>query len=115
VENIPAEWAVEMTCLLGRDGPTPHPRIRHFDDKVLGLIYTIKGFEIAASKAALSGELNDILLALNLNPLIHSDKDAEKLARDMLLANQQWLPRFAGNSILQTVRGYAKTVNRQCG
>lgn len=95
VENIPAEWAVEMTCLLGRDGATPHPRIRHFDDKVLGLIYTIKGFEIAASKAALSGELNDILLALNLNPLIHSDKDAEKLARDMLLANQQWLPRFA--------------------
>ena len=95
VENIPAQWAVEMTCLLGREGATPHPRITHFDDKVLGLIYTIKGFEIAASNAALSGELNDILLALNLNPLIHSDKDAEKLARDMLLANQKWLPRFA--------------------
>lgn len=95
VENIPSEWAVEMTCLLGRDGATPHPRITRFDDKVLGLVYTIKGFEIAASQAALSGELNDILLALNLNPLIHSDKDAEKLARDMLLANQQWLPRFA--------------------
>ena len=95
VENIPPEWAVEMTCLLGRDGATPHPRITRFDDKVLGLVYTIKGFEIAASQAALSGELNDILLALNLNPLIHSDKDAEKLARDMLLANQQWLPRFA--------------------
>ncbi|STJ18954.1 6-phospho-beta-glucosidase [Escherichia coli] len=39
-----------MTCTLGRDGATPHPRITHFDDKVMGLIHTIKGFEIAASK-----------------------------------------------------------------
>ncbi len=96
VDNIPADWAVEMTCLLGKNGATPHPRITHFDEKVLGLIYTIKGFEIAASKAALSGEINDVLLALNLNPLIHSDKDAEKLAHEMILANQQWLPQFAG-------------------
>lgn len=94
VDNIPADWAVEMTCLLGKNGAIPHPRITHFNENVLGLIYTIKGFEIAASKAALSGELNDVLLALNLNPLIHSDKDAEKLAREMLLANRQWLPRF---------------------
>ena len=95
VDNIPAGWAVEMSCLLGKEGAKPLPRITHFDEKVLGLIYTIKGFEIAASKAALSGEMNDVLLALNLNPLIHSDKDAEKLAREMILANQQWLPRFA--------------------
>lgn len=95
VDNIPADWAVEMTCLLGKNGAIPHPRITHFNENVLGLIYTIKGFEIAASKAALSGELNDVLLALNLNPLIHSDKDAENLAREMLLANRQWLPRFA--------------------
>ena len=62
---------------------------------MLGLIYTIKGFEIAASEAALSGKLNDVLLALNLSPLIHSDKDAEKLARDMLLAHEALLPNFA--------------------
>ncbi len=44
VENIPADWAVEMTCILGRNGATPHPRITRFDEKVLGLIHTIKGF-----------------------------------------------------------------------
>jgi len=96
IDNIPADWSVEMTCILGRDGAKPHPRLTHFDEKVLGLIYTIKGFEIAASQAAVSGELNDVLLALNLSPLIHSDMDAEKLARDMLIAHQKWLPRFAG-------------------
>lgn len=95
IDNIPADWAIEMTCTVGRDGAKPSSRITHFDEKVLGLIYTIKGFEIAASEAALSGELNDVLLALNLSPLIHSDKDAEKLARDLLLAHEALLPNFA--------------------
>ncbi|SEK29477.1 6-phospho-beta-glucosidase [Kosakonia sacchari] len=95
VKNIPPEWAVEMTCILGRNGATPHPRVTQFDEKVLGLIHTIKGFEVAASKAALSGEFNDVLLALNLSPLVHSDHDAERLAREMLLAHEKWLPNFA--------------------
>ncbi|HKS34481.1 MAG TPA: 6-phospho-beta-glucosidase, partial [Enterobacteriaceae bacterium] len=95
IDNVPAKWAVEMTCILGSNGATPHPRLTHFDEKVLGLIYTIKGFEIAAAKAALSGELNDVLLALNLSPLIQSDSDAEKLAREMILAHEKWLPNFA--------------------
>ncbi|HKN02540.1 MAG TPA: 6-phospho-beta-glucosidase [Buttiauxella sp.] len=94
VDNIPADWAIEMTCTIGRDGATPSSRITHFDEKVLGLIYTIKGFEVAASEAALSGNFNDVLLALNLSPLIHSDKDAEKIARDMLLAHETHLPNF---------------------
>ena len=62
---------------------------------MLGLIYTIKGFEVAASEAAISGKLDDVLLALNLSPLIHSDRDAEKLAREMILAHERWLPNFA--------------------
>ncbi|WP_194208455.1 6-phospho-beta-glucosidase [Superficieibacter sp. 1612_C1] len=95
VQNIPQDWTVEMTCLLGRDGATPHPRITHFDEKVLGLIHSIKCFEIAASRAALSGEFNDAMLALNLNPLMRSDNDAEVLVRELLLAHQAHLPRFA--------------------
>lgn len=95
IDNIPADWTVEMTCTLGREGATPTPRITHFDEKVLGLIYTIKGFEVATSQAAISGELNDVLLALNLSPLVNSDRDAEQLARELLLAHQKWLPNFA--------------------
>lgn len=95
IENIPADWTVEMTCLLGRNGATPHPRITTFDENVLGLIHTIKGFEIAAAHAALSGKLDDVLLALNLNPLVDSDDDVEMLATELLLAHQRHLPRFA--------------------
>ncbi|MFD2021727.1 6-phospho-beta-glucosidase [Pseudocitrobacter faecalis] len=95
VDNIPADWAVEMTAILGRDGAKPHPRLTHFDDKVLGLIHTIKAFEIQASHAALSGDINDVELAMNLSPLIGSDKEAEILAREMILAHEEWLPNFA--------------------
>lgn len=95
IDNIPTDWSIEVTSILGRDGAKPHPRVTHFDEKVLGLIHTIKGFEVAASQAALSGEFNDVLLALNLSPLIHSDKDAEILAREMILAHEKWLPNFA--------------------
>ncbi|HCL5341901.1 TPA: 6-phospho-beta-glucosidase [Salmonella enterica] len=95
INNIPVDWSVEMTCLLGKNGATPHPRITHFDEKVLGLIYTIKSFEIAAANAALSGRMDDVLLALNLNPLVGSDQGAEILAREMMLANQPHLPHFA--------------------
>lgn len=37
-----------------------------------------------------------MLLALNLSPLVHSDRDAEVLARELILAHEQWLPNFAG-------------------
>jgi 6-phospho-beta-glucosidase len=36
---------------------------------------------VAASNAALSGELNDVLLALNLSPLVHSDRRGAAGAR----------------------------------
>ncbi|MBC0086291.1 hypothetical protein FSJ12_012580, partial [Escherichia coli] len=31
----------------------------------------------------------------HLSPLVHSDRDAELLAREMILAHEKWLPNFA--------------------
>ena len=42
-----------------------------------------------------SAMLTGVLLALNLSPLVHSDRDAEKLASEMILAHEKWLPNFA--------------------
>lgn len=95
ITNVPQDWSVEMTCTIGKDGAVPHPRVTEFDTKVLGLIHSIKSFEIAASQAALSGEFDDVLLAMNLNPLIHSDMDAQVLTKELLLAHAQYLPNFA--------------------
>jgi 6-phospho-beta-glucosidase len=58
--------------------------------------------------------LNDILLALNLNPLIPPIK-MRKSWREMMLANQQWLPRFApAIASLNSEGDYGKPVDRQC-
>lgn len=94
IDNIPFDWTVEMTCTLGRNGAIPHPRVTHFDEKVLGLIYTLKGFEIATSRAAINGDFNDVLLAMNLNPLMYSDKDAYLLSKELLIAHKIYLPQF---------------------
>ena len=41
------------------------------------------------------GNFDDLLLAMNLNPLIHSDNDARIVARELLLAHREHLPNFA--------------------
>ncbi|TNH78282.1 hypothetical protein CF140_21220 [Aeromonas sobria] len=95
IKNIPADWTVEMTCRIGRDGAKPDPRLNQFDEKVLGLIHGIKAFEIAAAKAAVTGSFNDLLVAMNINPLVHSDDDARRVATELLLAHKKYLPQFA--------------------
>jgi hypothetical protein len=42
IKNIPADWTVEMTCRIGRDGAKPDPRLNQFDEKVLGYIIESK-------------------------------------------------------------------------
>ncbi len=94
VTNIPADWAIEISATIGKDGATPVDRITEYDNKVLGLISSIKAFEIEASKAAITGDYHTALMAMNMNPLIHSDEDARKILDEMLEAHKQYLPNF---------------------
>lgn len=43
VDNIPADWAVEMSCTLGRDGAKPTPRITHSMRRYWGLSTPSRG------------------------------------------------------------------------
>lgn len=94
VTNIPADWAIEISATIGKEGATPVDRIREYDNKVLGLISSIKAFEIEASKAAITGDYHTALMAMNMNPLIHSDQDARTILDEMLEAHKQYLPNF---------------------
>lgn len=94
VTNIPADWAIEISATIGKEGATPVDRIREYDNKVLGLISSIKAFEIEASKAAITGDYHTALMAMNMNPLIHSDQDARIILDEMLEAHKQYLPNF---------------------
>ncbi len=94
VKNIGEDWSIEITCTIGKDGAKPVERITHFDESVLGLISSIKFFEKAASKAAVTGNYHDALIAMNINPLVHSDEDAKVILDEMLQAHHKHLPQF---------------------
>lgn len=96
IKNIPADWAIEISAKIGKDGAVAVDRIDKFDNKVLGLISSIKAFEIEASTAAITGDYATALMAMNMNPLIHSDEDARKILDEMLEAHKQYLPNFEG-------------------
>ncbi|MGR5143267.1 6-phospho-beta-glucosidase [Photobacterium sp. DNB23_23_1] len=94
ITNIPDDWVIEVTCNVGQCGPVPSPRIRQFDDKVLGIISALKSYELYTAKASVSGDYHDLILAMNLNPLVHSDVDAKRLVNELLIAHKDNLPQF---------------------
>lgn len=94
ISNIGSDWSIEITANIGKDGAVPTERIKEFDSKVIGLIASIKAFEIEASKAAVTGDYNQALIAMNINPLVHSDNDARIILDEMLEAHKQYLPQF---------------------
>lgn len=94
VKNIPHDWCIEISCTISKEGAKPKANIEYFDERVLGVISSIKSFEIAASKAALTGNYQDLIVAMNLSPLIHSDTSAKTIVNEMLLAHQKHLPQF---------------------
>ncbi len=97
IKNVGEDWAIEMTATIGKNGAIPTTEIRYFDEKVLGLISSIKAFERAGAKAAVSGKYEDGLLAMNINPLIHSDQKAKKVYDALLEAHREYLPQFFKN------------------
>lgn len=95
VKNIPHDWCIEISCTIGKDGAKPKAHLNHFDERVLGIISSIKSYEIATSKAAVTGDYKDLVVAMNVNPLIHSDISAKAIIHDMLLAHKEHLPQFS--------------------
>ncbi len=94
VKNIGHDWSIEVPAKVGKDGAIITERVTEFDDSVLGLISSIKYFEINASKAAVTGDYNQALVALNINPLIHSDDDAHIILDEMMDAHKVYLSNF---------------------
>lgn len=94
VKNIGHDWAIEITCTVGKDGAKPVDRITEFDESVLGLITTIKSFERVASDAAVTGDYQKAILAMNINPLVSSDLDAKVVFDELLVAHKKHLPQF---------------------
>jgi len=98
IASIPDESAVEISCVITKDGPKPIA-VGDLPVPVRGLVQQIKSFERVAVEAAVTGDRNLAVLALTINPLVASDTLAKQIVDDMLEAHKKYLPQFFGDFI----------------
>jgi 6-phospho-beta-glucosidase len=93
IASIPADSAVEVSCIITKDGPKPIT-MGDLPVAVRGLVQQIKSFERVAIEAAVSGDYGTALLAMTINPLVPSDTKAKMILDEMLEAHREYLPQF---------------------
>jgi len=93
IANLPFESAVEISCVITKDGPKPIA-MGELPVAVNGLVQQIKSFERVAIEAAVTGDYNTALLAMTINPLVPSDRVAKVILDEMLEAHKEFLPQF---------------------
>lgn len=93
IRSIPDESAVEISCIITKDGPRPIA-MGDLPVSVRGLVQQIKSFERITCEAAVTGDYRTALLAMTINPLVPSDRVAKQLLDEMLEAHQNYLPQF---------------------
>ena len=93
IASIPFESAVEVSCIITKDGPRPIT-MGDLPVPVRGLVQQIKSFERIAAEAAVTGDYATALLALTINPLTPSDTIAKAILDEMLEAHKEHLPQF---------------------
>lgn len=93
IASIPNDSAVEVSCVITKDGPKPIV-MGDLPVSVRGLVQQIKSFERVACEAAVTGNYDQAVLALTINPLVASDKVAKQIVDEMLEAHKEYLPQF---------------------
>ena len=92
ITNLPDDCVVELACVITANGPKPMAT-GELKPEFAGMIQTIKTFERMAVKAAVEGKRKDAIAALNLNPLIGSDKLAHVVFDELVAAHKKYLPQ----------------------
>lgn len=93
ISNIPEDSAVEIACIVTKDGPKPLA-CGEIKPQLNGTIQTIKTFERLVCEAAVTGNRDIAITAMNMNPLCTSDKLANIVFDELYEAHKEYLPQF---------------------
>ena len=93
ISDLPQNSAVEIACRITSDGPKPLST-GNLKLPISGYVYMIKSFERMVAEAAVTGDKNLAIAALNLNPLCPSDKIANVVIDELIEAHKDYLPQF---------------------
>lgn len=96
VSNLPADSAVEIACVITGGGPKPIA-VGELKPQINGTIQTIKTFERLVCEAAVTGNRDLAVTALNMNPLCPSDNVANVVVDELMEAHKKYLPQFFKN------------------
>lgn len=91
--DLPDEAVIETNAMIDCNGAHPLAYGR-LPVAVKGLIQSVKAFEELTVEAAITGNKHTALLALAAHPLVPSVEVAEKILRDYLAANRDFLPQY---------------------
>ena len=85
---------IEVSCLIGKHGAAPI-EIKDFDNEhIIELMQVVKAYERHTVKAALTGDNNEALRALMINPLIGDFNAAKACFEELKEAHKEYLPAF---------------------
>jgi 6-phospho-beta-glucosidase len=96
ISNLPKESAVEIACIITKDGPKPIA-VGEIMPQLNGNIQMIKTFERLVCKAAVEGDRASAITALNINPLCPSDSIANLVFDELFEAHKAYLTNFIKN------------------
>lgn len=93
VTDLPANSAVEVTCMITGNGPVPF-QFGGFAPAERGLLQLMKAMEELTIEAAVTGDYGTLLQAFTTNPLITSGNEGKQVMDELLEAHKQYLPQF---------------------
>jgi len=93
IKELPNNSVIETNCLIDRRGATPL-NIDKLPAEVLGLLQSVKSYEINAVEAAVKGDKNKAILALASHPLVPSAATAVEIVNELIEINKSYLPQF---------------------
>jgi 6-phospho-beta-glucosidase len=96
VAGLPDDAVVEVPALVDREGAHP-VAVPPLPPDFLGLIQAVTSYEVLTIEAARSGNYRTALRALLANPLVRQWDLAVAVLDEILGANRDYLPAFAGH------------------
>jgi 6-phospho-beta-glucosidase len=94
--GLEPEEVAEINCVITNHGPLPIAT-GPIPVPVRGIIQQLKSIERTVIDAAVTGNYNEMLVAMTINPLVADDNIGDELLREMLDANKDYLPIFFPN------------------
>lgn len=93
IADLPSDSAVEVACRITADGPKPIAT-GPLKLTISGYVQMMKAFERMVCEAAVTGNRDLAVTALNMNPLCPSDALANIVVDELIVAHKKYLPQF---------------------